>query len=98
MDIPLLMNRNIMGGWKYLIPGQTGEFFHDMSDFRDSLRRILDNTRGRRGRNPYKPLEFVKKNYGNMNAGKKLYEFVQKYWGDRVRFPKGTYALIPTGA
>ncbi len=99
MDIPLLMNRNIMGGWKYLIPGQTGEFFHDMSDFRDSLRRILDNTRGRRrGSNPYKPLEFVTKNYGNINAGKKLFEFVQKYWGDRVRFPEGTYALIPTGA
>ena len=55
MDIPLLMNRNIMGGWKYLVPGETGEFFHDMkTDFKDSLRRILDNTRG--NNNPYKAL------------------------------------------
>ena len=46
MNIPLLMNRNIMGGWKYSLPGETGEYFHDMSDFKDSLRKILDSTRG----------------------------------------------------
>ncbi len=64
MDIPLLMNRNIMGGWKYVVPGLTGEFFHDMSDFKDSLRTILDNTRGGRRSNPYKPLElFLVKNH-----------------------------------
>lgn len=97
MDIPLLMNRNIMGGWKYLLPGLTGEFFHDMSDFKDSLHKILVNTRGRKN-NPYKSLEFVKENYGNINAGQKLFEFIQKNWSDKVRFPEGTNALIPTGA
>lgn len=97
MDIPLLMNRNIMGGWKYVVPGQTGEFFHDMSDFKDSLRRILDNTRGGE-RNPYEPFEFVKENYGNHNAGQKLFEFVERHWGDKIQFPEGTNALIPTGA
>jgi len=96
MDVPLLMNRNIMGGWKYLVPGQTGEFFHDISDFKDSLRRILDNTRGRNS--PYKPLEFFWGNYGNKNSGKRLLEFVKEHWGDRMIFPEGTNALIPTGA
>jgi hypothetical protein len=96
MNLPLLMNRNIMGGWKYLVPGQTGEFFHDMSDFKDSLRSILDNTRGENS--PYKPLEFVKDNYGNANSGKRLFEFVKKHWGDRIKFPEGTSALLPTGA
>merc|ERR1711948_193934 len=42
LDIPLLMNDNIIGGWKYL-NHKTGEFFHDMSDFRASLKRILRN-------------------------------------------------------
>ncbi|KAL7535528.1 hypothetical protein ACHAXR_006545, partial [Thalassiosira sp. AJA248-18] len=96
MNIPLLLNRNIMGGWKYLLEGETGEFFHDMSDFKDSLRKILDNTRGRE--NPYKPLEFIKKNYGNVNSGRRLLEFVKEHWGDRVKLPNGTKALIPTGA
>ena len=39
-DIPMLMNRNIMGGWKYLKP-ETGEFFHDMSNYREALHRII---------------------------------------------------------
>ena len=96
MNIPLLMNRNIMGGWKYLLEGETGEFFHDMSDFKKSLRRILDNTRG--GNSPYKPLEFVKKNYGNANSGQRLFDFVKQHWGDRIKFPPGTKLLMPTGA
>ena len=79
-----------------MVPGQTGEYFHDMSDFKDSLRRILDNTRGRIS--PYKPAECVRGNYGNENSGKRLLEFVKDHWGDRIIFPEGTNALIPTGA
>mmetsp|Transcript_20654 Transcript_20654/g.44882 ORF Transcript_20654/g.44882 Transcript_20654/m.44882 type:complete len:170 (-) Transcript_20654:41-550(-) len=96
MNVPMLMNRNIMGGWKYLVPGETGESFHDMSDFKDSLRRILDNTRGKNS--PYKPLEFVKNNLGNVESGERLLSFVVKHWGDRIKFPPGTSGLIPSGA
>ena len=85
-----------MGGWKYLVPGETGEFFHDMSNFKDSLRRILDNTRG--NNSPYKPLAFVNKNYGNDKSGPRLLEFVKKHWGDKVQLPPGATGLIPTGA
>merc|ERR1711879_563532 len=31
LNVPLLMNRNLIGGWKYLQP-ETGEFFNDMAD------------------------------------------------------------------
>ena len=80
-----------------MVPGETGEFFHNMkTDFKDSLRRILDNTRGEKS--PYKPLEFVKNNYGNVNSGERLFKFVEKHWGDRIQFPQGTSALMPTGA
>ena len=89
------MNRNIMGGWKYIREGETGEFFHDISDFKDSLRRILDNTRG--GKSPYKPLDFVKANYGNAKSGQRLLEFVKKHW-PRIKLPPGTTQLLPTGA
>jgi hypothetical protein len=90
------MNKNILGGWKYLVPGQTGEFFHDMSDFKASLRKILDNTRGTSS--PYKPLDFVNQNYGNANSGKRLLEFIVEHFGERVEIPEGTTALLPTGA
>ncbi|EJK51784.1 hypothetical protein THAOC_29014, partial [Thalassiosira oceanica] len=86
----------IMGGWKYLKPGETGELFHDMSDFKESLRRILDNTRG--ASHPYKPLKFVKEHYGSAKAGVKLLEFIKEKFGDRVAFPEGTRYIIPTGA
>jgi len=91
MNVPMLMNDNIVGGWKYLNQ-QTGEFFHDMSDFRQSLRRLLNSL------DTYTPLEYVKANYGNQNAGVKLKDFVMKHWGDRVKLPEGTRLLIPSGA
>ena len=96
MNIPLFMNKHILGGWKYLEPGKTGEFFHDMSDFETSLRKILDNTRGRS--KEYEPLEFVEKMYGNAHAGKRFLEFVQENFADRVDIPEGTTQLLPTGA
>eukprot|EP00930_Biecheleria_cincta_P096396 TRINITY_DN88253_c0_g1_i1.p1 TRINITY_DN88253_c0_g1~~TRINITY_DN88253_c0_g1_i1.p1 ORF type:complete len:446 (-),score=35.93 TRINITY_DN88253_c0_g1_i1:355-1692(-) len=42
LDTPVLMNWHIMGGWKY-INEQTGEFFHDMTDFRQSLQKLINN-------------------------------------------------------
>eukprot|EP00804_Cyclotella_cryptica_P000905 CCRYP_001143-RA/>CCRYP_001143-RA protein AED:0.06 eAED:0.06 QI:192/1/1/1/0.5/0.66/3/41/472 len=96
MNLPLLMNKNILGGWKYLIPGETGEFFNDATDFKDSLRRILENTRG--ATSSYQPLGFIKKNFGNANSGPRLLEFVLEHWGHIVHFPEGTTALFPTGA
>eukprot|EP00933_Yihiella_yeosuensis_P017545 TRINITY_DN14623_c1_g2_i1.p1 TRINITY_DN14623_c1_g2~~TRINITY_DN14623_c1_g2_i1.p1 ORF type:complete len:238 (+),score=32.83 TRINITY_DN14623_c1_g2_i1:1-714(+) len=89
LDVPVLMNKNIKGGWKY-VNEKTGEFFNDMSDFRDSLRKILKNADVYKH---YEPRKWVHDNYGNKNSGKRLLEFVQKNFGNRVRLPKGTTAL-----
>merc|ERR1711972_1205045 len=90
LDVPILMNWYIMGGWKY-VDNKTGEFFHDMSDFKESLEKILWNadTPGY-----YEPRKWVLENYDNPNSGKRLFEFVQENFGDRVKLPRGTQMLL----
>merc|ERR1712087_176609 len=90
LDVPILMNYHIMGGWKY-VNDQTGEFFHDISDFRQALDKILKG-----GDTPghYEPRKWVLENYDNPNSGKRLYDFVQKHFADRVRLPRNTKALL----
>lgn len=84
------MNRHISGGWKY-INENTGEFFHDMSDFRQSLEKILH---GAEAPGKYQPRKWVLENYGNEHAGKRLLAFVKDNFPDRVRFPKNTRLLL----
>lgn len=90
-DVPILMNWHILGGWKY-VNDKTGEFFHDMSDFRQSLEKILKNSdiQGR-----YEPRKWVLENYGNPHSGKRLLDFVRKHFSHRVHLPKGTKLLLP---
>jgi hypothetical protein len=90
-DVPLLMNRNIIGGWKY-VNDKTGEFFNDMSDFRDSLDRIMQNLAN------YTPLRWVSQNYGDAISGPRFKKFIDDNFADRVKLPKGTTMLMPTGA
>lgn len=90
-DVPMLMNRNIMGGWKYL-NNKTGEFFNDMSDFRASLEKIMSNL------DNYTPRKYVQENFGDVIAGRRLKRFIKKNFKDRVKLPKGTQLLMPTGA
>lgn len=40
-DMPVVMNRHIVGGWKY-VNDYTGEFFSDSSDVVDAYRRLRD--------------------------------------------------------
>ena len=88
LNVPVLVNDNIVGGWKY-VNEKTGEFFHDMSNFRESLRKLLDNL------DTYTPLDYVAENYGNQHAGPKLKDFIMEHWGDRVKLPEGTQWLLP---
>mmetsp|Transcript_131436 Transcript_131436/g.262248 ORF Transcript_131436/g.262248 Transcript_131436/m.262248 type:complete len:507 (-) Transcript_131436:81-1601(-) len=89
-DVPILMNYHIMGGWKY-VNDKTGEFFHDMSDFKESLRKILKNSEIP---DRYEPQKWVREHYGNERSGKRLFDFVRKHFSDRVKFPKGTRLLL----
>merc|ERR1712151_132277 len=90
LDVPILMNYHIMGGWKY-VTEKTGEFFHDINDFRDALRKILKyaDTPGH-----YEPRKWVLENYDNPNSGKRLFDFVEKNFKGRVRLPRNTKALL----
>jgi len=90
-DVPILMNYYISGGWKY-VNDKTGEFFHDMRDFRQQLEKILRNADvpGR-----YEPRKWVLENYGNEHSGRRLLAFVREHFSHRLRLPKGTRLLLP---
>jgi hypothetical protein len=68
-DLPCLVNYNILGGWKY-VNEQTGEFFTDESDFEPALKTLLDNL------SKYTPSKYYKENYGTVNAGRRLKDFL----------------------
>ena len=90
LNIPLLMNNQIVGGWKY-INEQTGEFFNDnMSDFRSSLAKLVSRL------DSYSPRSYVELNYGTKKAGSKLRAFVEENFSDRVSLPKKSHLLIPS--
>jgi|SaaInl74LU_5_DNA_1037368.scaffolds.fasta_scaffold03568_3 GR25 family glycosyltransferase involved in LPS biosynthesis len=90
LNVPLLMNNQIVGGWKY-INEQTGEFFNDnMSDFRSSLAKLVSRL------DSYSPRSYVELHYGTKNAGTKLREFVEERFSDRVSLPTRSKLLIPS--
>ena len=55
-NLPVLVNKNIVGGWKYVTP-ETGEEF-TMNDFESQLDKFIKNL------DNYKPREFIINNYG----------------------------------
>ena len=67
------------------------EFFHDMSDFPTQLQKLLagTNTPGR-----YQPRAWIRKNYGNDHAGKRLLDFVVDNFGHQVHIPSETSLLL----
>lgn len=88
LNVPLLMNKNIVGGWKY-INEHTGEFFTE-SDFKDSLSKLMD------GLDTYSPRAHVQQHYGKEKYGRKLKAFVEGNFRDHASFPKRSKLLIPS--
>ena len=72
--LPVLMNKNILGGWQY-VNDQTGEFFD--GDNLDTFEPVLDKFIKKLNNNEYTPREWFIKNYGELNSGAKLLEFVK---------------------
>ena len=70
-NVPILLNKNILGGWKY-INKNTGEFFNDENDFEKGLKKIIKNMK------KYKPHDWFSKKYGPINSGKRLKKFIKK--------------------
>ncbi|CAK9003574.1 unnamed protein product [Durusdinium trenchii] len=93
LDVPVLMNKNIIGGWKYLTP-TTGEGFNDIHDLKQSIEKLRAGLASK----AYAPRRYVDENCGDQISGSRLRHFVETNFGDRVKLPEGTKLLFPSGA
>lgn len=74
-NLPVLMNKKILGGWQY-VSEQTGEFF-DPDTIDTEFEPVLDKFMKKLNNNEYTPREWFIKNYGKYNSGKRLFDFVK---------------------
>lgn len=81
-DIPVLVNENIVGGWKYVTP-QTGEFFNNIGDFETKLNKLIHNINN----NIYTPRKHFIENYGIKKSGIHLRNFVDEVFNSRLNIP-----------
>lgn len=80
-DLRCLVNKNILGGWKY-VNEQTGEFFTDENDVVAAAKKVLDNY------DSYSPRQFMIDNYGPINSGKRLKEYLYTNFKDHLNVPE----------
>lgn len=73
LNLPVLLYKNIVGGWKY-INNKTGEFFIDFEDFEKNLQLLLKKHKNKK----YKSRKYILDNYGFENSGKKLLSFIKE--------------------
>ena len=74
-NLPVLMNKNILGGWQYMNE-KTGSFYdpNNIESFEASLQKFLKKL----DNNEYTPRDWFIENYGKYNTGKRLLKFVQE--------------------
>jgi hypothetical protein len=77
LNIPCLINKNILGGWKY-VNNKTGQFFTDENDIKDNVNILMKNL------NNYSPRQYIIDNYGPVNSGKKLKKFLFENFRNRL--------------
>ena len=73
LDLRLLVNYNLIGGWKYVTP-ETGEFFTDEFDIVPALEKLVKNM------DKYQPRKHFVENYGKEKTGKKLADFIKRFY------------------
>uniref|UniRef100_A0A6C0I522 Glycosyltransferase n=1 Tax=viral metagenome TaxID=1070528 RepID=A0A6C0I522_9ZZZZ len=76
-DMPVLVNRNILGGWHYVEPGITGEFFTSARDIVPALRKLTTTHR-----NAYAPCRHFMRHHGKHRAGRRLAAFLKQHYPD----------------
>lgn len=86
LDRPVVVNRDIIGGWKY-VADATGAFFTGENDIVDAVAGVLD--RATRAREWY--CEF----FGLRRAGSRLRDFLNTLGGS-IRAPYVTLGHVPT--
>ena len=74
-NLPILMNKNILGGWQY-INDKTGCFF-DPNNIENDFEPMLDKFMTKLNNNEYTPRDWYIKHYGEHNSGLKLLNFVK---------------------
>jgi len=73
-NMPVLVNRNILGGWHYVEPGVSGEFFTSKNDVRPALRRLTTQM------NAYAPRRHFMRHHGKHRAGRRLAAFLKQHY------------------
>ena len=68
VDTPVLVYKNIIGGWKY-INNETG-LFYDSKNIKSKIKKILKNN--------YNPRNYYLNNFGLKVSGKKFRDFIVK--------------------
>ena len=86
-NVPCLVNKNIVGGWKYVTP-ETGEFFTDEHDFEENLDKLMGKIA------TYEPRKHYIDNYGITNSGVKLKNFIYDVFGERVNLNQEDVSYI----
>jgi glycosyltransferase involved in cell wall biosynthesis len=72
-NMPVLMNKNIIGGWKY-VNNQTGVFFNDEKDITASLYELINNI------SSFTPRKWFSENYGKEKTGQRFLNFLKKHY------------------
>jgi len=83
-NLPVLMNRNILCGAKY-INRETGEFFTDSYDIRYAVKKLLAKY------NDISPKEWWIQNYSRQKSAKKLKDFLYKQYPEYLENVEGVY-------
>jgi hypothetical protein len=73
-NMPVLVNRNILGGWHYVEPGVTGEFFTNKTDVRPALRSLTTQM------NMYSPRRHFTRHHGKHRDGRRLAAFLKQHY------------------
>tara|TARA_B110001469_G_scaffold96690_1_gene93013 strand:- start:464 stop:1582 length:1119 start_codon:yes stop_codon:yes gene_type:complete len=89
MNIPTLINKNILGGWKY-INDKTGQFFTDENDVGQNIEIMMNKLKN----NEYEPRKYFVENYGPIASGKKFKTFLYKHWGDQINIPESEVEYV----
>jgi hypothetical protein len=73
-NMPVLVNRNIVGGWHNVIPHITGEFFGDENDIETALDYMTQNME------KYNARDWFLENRGKEKSGRVLAQFLIKHY------------------
>ena len=73
-DMPVLVNRNILGGWHYVEPGVSGEFFTNARDVVPALRSLTTRM------NAYAPRRHFMRHHGKHRDGRRLAAFLKQHY------------------